>query len=232
MLAKPALTGASERRERSRQEMRSAILDAAGTIVAAEGVDGLTVRAVAQAVGYSAGALYEYFDSKEAILTALYFEGAGGLQSYCEQAVKIVMEGANAVDALIGLGHAYRSYALANPELYRLVFSDFKPVPKAQEPDLPEESHEGFDTLVQVTMQGVAERSMIDLPPQELAVAAWSAVHGFVSLELANHLTGGDAPGMPPASPEAGRERRDRMFDAMLRTMQFGFVSEDHRTKP
>lgn len=230
VLAKSPLTGASERRERGRREMRSAILDAARQIVAVEGVDGLTIRAVAQAVGYSAGALYEYFESKEAILTALYFEGSDGLQSYCEIAVTKVQEGANAVEALIELGHAYRAYALANPELYRLVFSDFKTLPEAPEAGLVKEDHGGFDTLIQIALQGAAERSMIDVPPHEIAFAAWSAVHGFVSLEAAGHLTGGDRPGVPTASPEADRERRDQLFDAMMRVLQFGLVSDQFRT--
>ncbi len=231
MLAKSPLTGASERRERGRQEMRSAILDAAGTIVAADGVDGLTIRAVAQAVGYSAGALYEYFDSKEAILTALYFDGTDGLGTHCERAVAGLPQDASAVDALIALGHAYRTYALAHAELYRLVFGGFKTLPQPPEVDCPEESHGGFGTLIRIATQGVAEGSMVDLPPPVVACAAWSVVHGFVSLELTGHVTGGDGPGMPPASPEEGRQRRQHMFDALLRIMMFGFVKEDRRAQ-
>lgn len=231
MLEKSPLTGASERRERGRREMRSAILDAAGDIVAAAGVDGLTIRAVAQAVGYSAGALYEYFDSKEAILAALYFEGADGLGTHCERAVATLPEGASAVDALIALGHAYRTYALSHAELYRLVFGGFKTPPQPPEVDCAEESPGGFGTLIRVAMQGVTEGSMVDLPPPVIACAAWSAVHGFVSLELTGHLTGGDGPGMPPPSSEAGRQRRDSLFDALVRMVLFGFVREEHRAQ-
>ncbi len=230
MLAKRPLTGASERRERGRQEMRSAILDAARDIVAAEGVDGLTVRAVATAVGYSAGALYEYFESKEAILSALYFEGTEGLGSQCQRAVSALADDATAVDKLIALGHAYRSYALSHAELYRLVFGGFKSPPKPLEIDCMDESHGGFGTLMEVAMQGVTEGTMIDLPPYVIACAAWAAVHGFVSLELTGHLTGGDAPGMPPESSEEGRRRRDDLFEALIRMVQFGYVREEHRT--
>lgn len=229
VLAKSPLTGASERRERGRQEMRSAILDAAGRIVAAEGVDGLTIRAVAQAVGYSAGALYEYFDSKEAILAALYFEGADGLGSYCERAVDALPEGATAIEALAALGQAYRSYALAHPELYRLVFGSFKKPPAPLETRCEVEGHGGFDLLMRIAEQGVAEGSMAGLPLPVIASAAWSIVHGFVSLELTGHLTGGDRPGEPPASPEEGRRRRDDLFAALLDTTVFGLVNEDRR---
>lgn len=231
MLEKQPLTGASQRRERSRQEMRSAILNAAGRIVAAEGVDGLTIRAVAQAVGYSAGALYEYFDSKEAILAALYFEGSDGLGSHCERAAASLPEGASAVEALLALGHAYRSYALKQPELYRLVFGGYKTLPQPPTVDCDEDSLGGFGTLGRVATQGTTEGSMVDLPPSVIACAAWSAVHGFVSLELTGHLTGGDGRGVPPASPEEGRQRRDSMFDALLRIVLLGVAGEEERAR-
>lgn len=229
MLAKQPLTGASERRERGRLEMRSAILDAARAIVAAEGIDKLTIRAVAQDVGYSAGALYEYFDSKEDILAALYFDGSEGLAGHCERTATALLERGSAVDALIALGHAYRSYALSHPELYRLVFGGLKTLPEPPEVDCAEESHGGFDVLMQVAARGVTEQSMVDLPPAVIAAAAWSAVHGFVSLELTGHLTGGDSPGEQPTSPEEGRQRRDHMFDGLVRTIMFGLVKEDQR---
>lgn len=231
MLGRRPLTGASERRERSRKEMRSAILDAAGEIVAAEGVDGLTIRAVAQAVGYSPGALYEYFDSKEAILASLYFDGTDGLGTYCERAVAALPEGAGAIAAIDALGHAYRDYALQHAELYRLVFGGFKTPPQAPDVECPEDSPGGFGTLIRIATQGVDDRSMIELPPPVIACTAWAAVHGFVSLELTGHLTGGDGPGLPPASAAEGRQRRDQMFDALVSMVLFGLVREEHRTK-
>src|SRR5680860_201681 len=116
MLKNQPLTGASDRRERSRQDMRTSILEAAGDIVDVAGIDGLTIRAVAQAVGYSPGALYEYFDSKEAILVALYFGGADGLGAHCERAVTSLPHGSSAIDGFAALGHAYRAYAMKHPD--------------------------------------------------------------------------------------------------------------------
>jgi len=225
------LTGAVARREKGRQEMRTAILDAAGRLVATEGVEGLTIRAVAQAVGYSAGALYEYFDSKEAILTSLYFDGTDGLGVHCERAVTELPPSANAVDALHALGRAYRAYALDHAELYRLVFAGFKTPPPPPEVACPGEERGGFGTLVQIASRGVEESTLLDLPPPVIAFAAWSAVHGFVSLEITGHITGGDGPGHPPVSPEAGRDRRDHLFDAILRMVLFGFSTEAYRSR-
>jgi len=230
MLTNHVRTGASDRRERGRQEMRAAILEAAGDIVEVEGIDGLTIRAVAQAVGYSPGALYEYFDSKEAILKALYFGGADGLGAHCERAVTSLPPDSSAIDGIAALGHAYRAYAMKHPDLYRLVFGGLKAPPQSPEAECEEEeSRGGFGTLADVASRGIADGELIDLPPAVIACTAWAAVHGFVSLELTGHLTGGDGPGVPPPSPEAGRQTRDELFEALLRMVMFGFVKEKHQ---
>jgi len=211
--------------------MRAAILDAAGRLVAAEGVEGLTIRAVAQAVGYSAGALYEYFDSKEAILTSLYFDGSDGLGVQCERAVAELPASADAIQAFHALGHAYRSYALSHPELYRLVFGGFKTPP--QQPDLgcDEEPNGGFGTLLRVATQGIGEGLLIDVPPPILAFAAWTTVHGFVSLEISGHINGEGYPGVPISSEVQARASRDHLFEGVMRLVLCGILSEEGRTR-
>ncbi len=229
MLTTKRLTGASARRERGRQEMRTAILAAAADIFEKEGIDGLTIRAVAQAVGYSPGAMYEYFDSKEAILTALYFGGTDGLGGFCERAVAALPPDATAIEGIVALGHAYRAYALDHPDLYRLVFGGFKKPPRTRPDDCDDDDSGGFDTLGAIAARGVADGELEDLPPEVIAITAWAAVHGFVSLEVTSHITGGEGPGVPPSSPEAGRQTRDYLFEAHLRTTLFGLVKEGHR---
>src|SRR5256885_1068310 len=55
------------RRETNRRFRRDAVLAAAQRVFAAAGLEGATVRAIAQAAGYSAGAVYSYYPTKEAI---------------------------------------------------------------------------------------------------------------------------------------------------------------------
>lgn len=231
MLTTKKLTGASSRRERGRQEMRDSILAAAGKLVQAEGIDGLTIRAVAQAVGYSPGALYEYFDSKEAILTDLYFGGTDGLGGFCDRAVTALPEDASAIDGIVALGRAYRGYALDHPDLYRLVFGGFKAPPEERPVHCEGEPDEsgGFTTLIDIAARGVAAGELENLPVEVIAITAWAAVHGFVSLEVTGHITGGEGPGVPPASPEAGRQTRDYLFEAHLRMTLYGLVKEEYR---
>ncbi|AIQ13140.1 TetR/AcrR family transcriptional regulator [Paenibacillus durus] len=64
-----------ERQERERDEMRQAILDAAGLIAAEEGLDGLSIRKIAKHIEYSPGIIYHYFSGKEAIIEQLLKHG-------------------------------------------------------------------------------------------------------------------------------------------------------------
>ena len=219
------LTGAAARRERSRIEMRQAILAEARRIVTEQGYDHLSMRAIARALGYSPGALYEYFRDKEAILHSLYFEGSEGLGGHMRQVMGALPPGADPVTVLATLGRGYRSFALDHAELYRLAFS----LPKPPGAVVQDEDRGGFALLVQAVRDGIAAGVLAGMPEPMLGIACWAAVHGFVSLELSGHLTGGDLPGMPPATPEAGLQRRGAMFEHLLETIFYGLVREDHR---
>ncbi len=60
------------RRQADGQEARASLIrDAARDILAETGISGLTMRAVAARAGYTAGSVYSYFASKEALLASL-----------------------------------------------------------------------------------------------------------------------------------------------------------------
>ncbi|MFP8835756.1 TetR/AcrR family transcriptional regulator [Hydrogenophaga sp. XSHU_21] len=60
---------------------RAHVLDAARRVFAARGVEGASIREIAREAGYTAGALYSYFDSKEAIYAALLAESLDRLEA-------------------------------------------------------------------------------------------------------------------------------------------------------
>lgn len=85
------------------------------------------------------------------------------------------------------MGIAYREYALENPELYLLVFSN--PVPGFV-PDEQDREHAsgGYDLLVDTMRRGVESGQMREMDPNTAALAAWSVVHGFVMLEIVGYF--------------------------------------------
>ena len=93
--------------------VRAAALD----IVARRGVDGLSLRGVAAAVGVQAPSLYKRYHSREALLRAIREDAKADLFALLRSA-----KGAyGAPMALTKVGAAYRAFGLANPEIYRLL---------------------------------------------------------------------------------------------------------------
>lgn len=69
-----------QQRQREQRQMtmsdtrRALVLDAARAVFADKGIEGASIREIARRAGYTAGAIYSYFDSKEAIYAALLAE--------------------------------------------------------------------------------------------------------------------------------------------------------------
>lgn len=60
-----------DRQARANGVRREQLLDVAQELIDAQGLDGFNMRVIARRAGYTAGALYAYFDGKEGILLAL-----------------------------------------------------------------------------------------------------------------------------------------------------------------
>ena len=74
------------RQEKMGEQRRAHLLDVAQSMLASEGWDRFNLREMAARAGYSAGALYAYFDSKDALLRAV--------RARCLQALHLAIDGA------------------------------------------------------------------------------------------------------------------------------------------
>lgn len=117
---------ASGVRALARAQMSTEILDAAREQLAEHGAGALSLRAVARQVGMAASAIYRYFDSRDALLTALITDAYNSLAEAVESA-----EGSVPREDLLGrwrsVALTVRIWALDNPHLYALVYGS--PVP-------------------------------------------------------------------------------------------------------
>lgn len=64
-----------ERQFRKQEEIRKAILDASRDIISKEGLPGLSIRKITNAIDYSPAIIYHYFKDKNEIVKALVNEG-------------------------------------------------------------------------------------------------------------------------------------------------------------
>lgn len=189
----PTPIGAKERRERYSNEMRGDILRAAREIIAEEGAGALSIRGIARRIGYSAPALYEYFDGKEAIAEALFVSGFERLRE--------VMEGVERAEPdperrMRAMAHAYREFARTHAEEYQLMFS--RPIPefKPGEELLVSKAIPAFAPIQRAVEAGIAAGVYRDTDPRVAATTAWAMMHGLVSLDLAG--MGGPPHALPP----------------------------------
>jgi len=167
------------RRRASRELMRGEILAAAQNIIRTQGMDALSLRALAKAVGVTAPALYEYFSNKEAILRALFVEGSQVMLARMEQTILGSEPGVQRVLAVL---NGYRRFAREEPDYFRLLFGTVEPPL-----ELSEDEYAGmkaiFGRFTGIIAEAITQGDLTQLPPETLSCSLWALVHGVALLE-------------------------------------------------
>jgi AcrR family transcriptional regulator len=195
-------------RERYRAQVRGEVKQAALHQLAESGPAGLSISAIGKQLGVSGPALYRYFASRDELLTELvidaYHELADALRAAAGQPA-----GREPRARFEALARAYRSWALAQPHRYRLLFGPPLPGYDAHAQRLVDASQAAMSQLLGA-LRELGDRPAA-LPPQPLAaqltawaqahapgigpaaalraVLIWSRLHGLVSLEIAGNFT-------------------------------------------
>lgn len=169
-------------------EGRERILQVAERLAVEVGLDRLSMHGIARALGWSATALYRYFDSKDAILAAARKAAHDRLSERMEAAMALP---GDIWSRSREVGNAYVDFAFAHPEAYRLIF-EFTQPPPGQYPELDAANARGRANMIRYVAQMVAE-GVVDADPVLLAHVFWAGLHGVVSLQMAGKL-GHDAP--------------------------------------
>ncbi|MFI5958562.1 TetR/AcrR family transcriptional regulator [Cryptosporangium sp. NPDC051539] len=126
---------APTRRERLRAETVQEIQSTARRMLVAEGYDGLSLRAIARAMGMSAPALYRYYVSREDLISALVLELKLELTESLE---KVRDAQPDLVEKLLSVSREFRRWAVAHPSEFTLVFTSsaigLDPSPESVDP--------------------------------------------------------------------------------------------------
>ncbi|MEO6016445.1 MAG: TetR/AcrR family transcriptional regulator [Polaromonas sp.] len=80
------MTARLERRQIQSDARRELMLDAARAVFGRLGIEGASIREIAREAGYTPGAIYSYFDNKDAIYGALLAESLDRLQGVVDAA--------------------------------------------------------------------------------------------------------------------------------------------------
>jgi AcrR family transcriptional regulator len=170
-------------RARDYEELRQALVDAGGRLLAREGPQALTTRRVAREVSTSTTAVYNLFGDKAGLVLAMFLEGFARLA----KAFAAVARSGDPVADLLELGRAYRSNARANPHLYELMFG--RPVPGFAPDEATVAATRGtFDDLVRTIQRCIDAGRFEPADADDVAVHLNGLVHGLTSLELRGSL--------------------------------------------
>ncbi len=166
---------------RHREEVRALMLAASREIVLAEGIDALTIRRVAKAIGYCGGSIYSYFDSREAIAMELVHEGFERLGAFIARAQNVV----DPVERLNAIGDAYLAFADQEPSWFRLIFmNQAKLSDELMAAALDRHGFKIYGFLVDAVRALLKTSNVNSVDPQEIAQLCWSTIHGIASLRL------------------------------------------------
>jgi AcrR family transcriptional regulator len=171
---------ASKKREQYHHgDLRTALLEMAAEMIATEGLESVTLRALSRRIGVSRTAPYRHFADKSALLAAVAEEGFKRL-GHRLQAVE-QPRGKDSLVRFQQMGVAYIQFAVDNPTHYRLMFSG-QPASPETYPELATAGKAVFDILVTTIQQCQAENKIKSGEPRALAYIIWATVHGLSSL--------------------------------------------------
>ncbi len=183
-------------------DLRHALLVAAGQLLREEGVEGLSLRKLAERVGVSRTAPYHHFRDKHALLCALAAQGFGELAELIDAAR--LEPGPGLEKGLRQFVRAYLRFATSQPEQYELMFGRTIWKGSRPTPDLQQIAFHAFRRYVDRV------HAMANDPPSRksartlrLAQASWATLHGLCRLLIDGIYL--DAKDMEQVSDEAVR---------------------------
>ena len=151
---------------------------------ARHGVDGVSMRQLADALGCSPMTPYRYFRNKDEILAAVRTAAFDRFATALEEAA--AKTGGDLRAAGTATGEAYVRFALDDPDAYRLMFDLSQPDPDRY-PELVRASARAR-RVMSASMEALVRAGIFAGDPRLLGHVFWATMHGLVVLHLAGKL--------------------------------------------
>ncbi|MET0898851.1 MAG: WHG domain-containing protein [Mycobacterium sp.] len=179
----PSSTSARPRAgARTAKLSREIIVNAALSFLDREGWDALTINALANHLGTKGPSLYNHVDSLEDLRRTVRMRVIGDIIGM----LNTVGDGRVREDAVLVMAGAYRSYAHHHPGRY----SAFTRMPfGGDDPEYSAATKEAAAPVISV----LESYGLRDLEAYYAALEFWSALHGFVLLEMTGVMDDVDA---------------------------------------
>jgi AcrR family transcriptional regulator len=165
-----------------------ALVQAGLKLLAEGGMEKLSLRAAAQLAGVSHAAPYRHFRDKDALVAAIAEKGFR-LQTARMAEELARARGKDLRARLTALGVGYVAFAVEHPAYFRVIFSGLACATR-ETPGLSEAAGASYGLLRAIIAEGIEGGVLRPGDTDELALAAWSTVHGLAMLVIDGALVG------------------------------------------
>ncbi len=195
------------RNEHSREQQRDMAIAAAELILVREGFSGLSMRKVADAIGYTVGQLYLIFQNQDDLLAIINERTTDAIYGHLRDST----EGQDdPLERLLAIAAAYIEFAQRHPHRFRMLFEHQLPASMQPRPSSELRIKRMFE-LVESTVAPLLPKSAT---PRQVATTLWSGVHGIAALAVSGKFKW------------AGNAEARQLSDGLVRTFVAGLRSQ------
>lgn len=189
------------------EAFRQRLCQAAEQLFAERGIEAVTMRELAQALGVSPMTPYRYFKDKDAILAAVRAAAFGRFAARLEAAIA---QPGDPLNRSRNAGQAYIDFALSEPQAYRLMFDLSQPT-EGDYPELQSAIVRARRTMT-VHIEAMIQADLLEGDAELIGHMFWSVLHGMLMLQITGKL----APTIDPA------KLRSLVFQTLTRGLGIG----------
>ena len=164
-------------------QFRQRLCDLALKAFAEQGVEGMSLRGLAAAAGCSRSTPYRYFKNKADILAAVR---QAQFQRMADENEAVAIQESDPDKRLVALARCYVSFAMANPDAYRVMFS-VNQQDEQRYPELVKQITRANQSMKNAVNEALAKGTLHG-DPTNIVHMLWAGLHGIVSLHLSDKL--------------------------------------------
>lgn len=159
-------------------DLHAALLQEAGGLLMEQGIEGLSLRKLAERAGVSRTAPYHHFKDKNALLCALAAQGFEAL----DELIGRDFDGSSLREQMTAFVRDYLNFAVGEPERYELMFGRTLWKAGTPTPELKAVAYRSFRHYAERLAQMLDGRLPLGAEPLRIAQASWATVHGLCRL--------------------------------------------------
>jgi len=170
------------RADHTREELAALVIEAASKIIAMGGPGALTMRAIATAIGYTAGSIYNAVGDVRQVLAEVNTQTLAALADSVEAGSAAT---APPMDRVLRVADAYLEFVQSHPTLWAAVLAN---------PPSPEAPASPAYAAARMRNIAIVEKVLRPFFPNEMerhtaVIALWSAMQGIATFAIGGNYT-------------------------------------------